>query len=264
MKKRFQNQVAIVTGSARGIGLAIATALAREGARVTISDVLLPELEQAAAALRAKGAEVLALGVDVTRDEDCLRLVDATLAAREGRLDILINNAGLSIVAPFEECTAASCRKLLDVNLMGSIQMSLAALPALKRARGHLVFVASVSGIRAIPTGAVYSASKAALRSLAESLRLELKPHGVHVGVISPGFTPTESSKTVLRGDGTLRPIDRPAHDTPENVARETLTLLSGRQRERVLTPLGKATLVLQRLSPTLVDLALSRMHLKN
>lgn len=264
MPNRFQNQVALVTGSARGIGLAIATALGREGARITLSDVLLPELEQAAAALRAEGVPVLALGADVTREEDCRRLVDATLQAYDGRLDILVNNAGISIVAPFEECTAASCRKLLDVNLMGSIQMTLAALPALKAARGHLVFISSVSGIRAIPTGAVYSASKAALRSLAESLRLELRPHGVHVGVISPGFTPTESSKTVLRGDGSLRPIERPAHDTPENVARETLTLLTGRQRERVLTPLGKATFALQRLSPTLVDLALSRMHLKN
>ncbi|MDY0003305.1 MAG: SDR family NAD(P)-dependent oxidoreductase [Polyangia bacterium] len=264
MKPRFEGKVAIVTGSARGIGLAISTALAREGARVTLSDILAPELEQAAEGLRSTGAQVLTQATDVTSDEGCRRLVEATLDGSGGRLDILVNNAGISIVAPFEDCTPEACRRLLDVNLMGSIQMSLAALPALKVARGHLIFVSSVSGIRAIPSGALYSASKAALRSLAESLRLELRPSGVHVGVISPGFTPTESSKTVLRGDGSLRPIDRPAHDTPENVARETLTLIAGRQRERVLTPLGKATLILQRISPTLVDHALSRMRLKS
>lgn len=257
-------KAAIVTGSARGIGLAIATALAERGVAVALSDVLLPELEAAGAALRAAGRDVIAVPADVTREADCEALVSETLAHTGGRLDILVNNAGISIVAPFEECSAASCRRLLDVNLVGSIQMTLSALPALKAARGSLVFVASVSGIRAIPTGAVYSASKAALRSLAESLRLELRPAGVHVGVLSPGFTPTEASKTVLRGDGSTRPIDRPAHDTPENVARHAVALIEGRERERVLTPLGKATHALQRLSPTLVDAVLSRMHLKN
>jgi dehydrogenase/reductase SDR family protein 7B len=263
MSDYFDGKVALVTGSARGIGLAIAAALGARGARVVLSDILDDELTRVSRELEARGVEVLARQADVTDSGDCEGLVAAALE-RFGRLDLLVNNAGISIVASFEECRPETCRKLIDVNVMGSIYMTLAGLEALKRTRGHLVFIASVSGVRAIPSGAVYSASKAALRSLAESLRLELAPAGVHVGVVSPGFTPTEASKTVLRGDGSTRPIDRPAHDTPQGVARQTLRLVERRQREAVLTPLGKATTVLQRLSPSLVDLLLRGRTLKN
>jgi len=150
------------------------------------------------------------------------------------------------------------------VNVLGSINMTLAALAPLKESKGHLVFVSSVSGIRAIPTGSVYSASKAFLRSLAESLRLELKPHGVHVGVIVPGFTTSDPGKTVMGGAGDPQPIDRPPHDTPEGVARGIARLIEKRERERVLTRLGKATAVLQRLSPSLVDRILEGRELKH
>lgn len=263
MRDYFADKVALVTGSARGIGYAIAEQLGRRGASVVLSDVLDDTLEESAARLADEGVDVFAARTDVTNPGACQELVDRTLA-EAGRLDVLVNNAGISIVARFDECEPAACKKLMDVNVMGSIYMTHAALDALKGSRGHLVFVSSVSGIRAIPTGSIYSASKAALRSFAESLRLELKPHGIHVGVVSPGFTPTEASKTVLRGDGTPRPIDRPAHDTPKSVAKQTLALIEGRERERVLTPLGKATQVLQRLSPTLVDYVLSGRELKN
>ena len=263
MHDDFRGQVAIITGSARGIGYAIATELGLRGATVVLSDVLEPELEDARGRLAGQGVDVLAQKADITSQTDCDALVQATLD-HAGRLDILVNNAGISIVANFADCSPATCAKLLDVNVMGTIRMTHAALPALRASHGHLIFISSVSGIRAIPSGALYSASKAALRSLAESLRLELRGDGIHVGVVSPGFTPTESSKTVLRGDGTTRPIDRPAHDTPESVAAQTVALIRGRERERVLTPLGKATYALQRLSPRLVDVVLSRMKLKN
>jgi len=263
MSDYFKNKVCLITGSARGIGKAIALALGGRGAKVAISDVLDQTLDEARAELEAHGVEVLAQRADVTKADDCAALVQAALA-KFGRLDVVVNNAGISIVSNFEDCTPEACRKLIDVNVLGSIYLSLAALDALKQSRGHLLFISSVSGIRAIPGGAVYSASKAALRSLAESLRLELAPSGVHVGVISPGFTPTEASKTVMSGDGSARPIDRPAHDTPQGVAKETLRLIEKRQRERVLTPLGKLTSVMQRLSPELVDIVLRGRELKN
>lgn len=263
MSDYFQNKVAVITGSARGIGYAIAQELGRRGASVVLSDVLDDTLEEAAARLADEGVDVFAARTDVTDPEACKELVERTLA-EAGRLDVLVNNAGISIVANFEDCEPAACKKLMDVNVMGSIYMTHAGLDSLKASRGHVVFVSSVSGIRAIPTGSLYSASKAAMRSFAESIRLELRPHGIHVGVVSPGFTPTESSKTVMQGDGTPRPIDRPAHDTPESVALQTVALIEGRERERVLTPLGKATLVAQRLSPTLVDLVLQGRELKN
>ncbi|MFH2008521.1 MAG: SDR family oxidoreductase [bacterium] len=263
MRDYFTDKVALITGSARGIGFAIAEQLGRRGATVVISDILDDTLEEAARTLADLGIDVFAERADVTDPDACEALVAAT-RTHAGKLDVLVNNAGISIVANFEECRPEVARKLMDVNVMGSIYMTHAALPSLKESRGHLVFISSVSGIRAIPTGALYSASKAAMRSLAESLRLELKQYGIHVGVVSPGFTPTEASKTVLKGDGTTRPIDRPAHDTPQGVALQTVRLIERRERERVLTPLGKATNVLQRLSPTLVDRILEGRELKN
>lgn len=259
----FRDKVVLVTGAARGIGFATAERLGARGARVVITDVIEEPLRRAEGALRGREVPVLAVVSDVADPAQCGEAVSGALE-RFGRLDVLVNNAGISVVARFEECLPETARKLVDVNLMGAVYMTLAALEPLKRSRGHVVFVSSVSGIRAIPTGSLYSCSKAALRSLAESLRVELKPHGVHVGVITPGFTTTDASKTVLKGDGTLRPIDRPRHDTPEGVARGIARLVERRERERVLTPLGKATAVVQRLSPRLLDRVLLGRELKN
>ena len=259
----FAGKVVLITGSARGIGFATAELLAGLGARIVLSDVLNDELAGAEKSLSEKGGEVLSMRCDVSAPEQCVNLV---VAARDrfGALDILINNAGVSIVSEFAQCRPEACRKLIDVNLMGSIHMTLAALDHLKQAKGHIVFVSSVSGIRAIPTGSIYSASKAALRSLGESLRLELKPHGIHVGVIFPGFTTSDAAKSVMSGDGSARSIDRPPHDTPEGVARAIAKMIEKRERERVLTRLGKATALLQRLSPVLVDRILERRELQN
>lgn len=259
----LQGKVVLVTGSARGIGLATAKLCAERGARIVLSDVLDEELDQAARQLRSAGHQVLARRCDVRHADACSELVQASVDCF-GALDGVVNNAGISIVAPFAECRPEACRRLIEVNLLGSVYLSLAALDELERSRGHLVFIASVSGIRAIPTGALYSASKAAMQSLAESLRVELGPKGIHVGVVSPGFTTSEASKTVLRGDGTPRPIDRPPHDTPEGVAKHVVALMERRERERVLTPLGKLTAVLQRCSPSLLDRILARRELRS
>ena len=259
----FAGRTALITGSARGIGLATARHLGRLGAKVVLSDVLDQRLEEAGAALRQEGIAVLARRADVTDPADCEALVRAALAAF-GRLDILVNNAGVSIVAPFEETKPETAKKLVEVNVLGCVYMTLAALPALKQSRGQVVFISSTSAIRPIPTGALYGASKAFLRGLAAALRLELAPCGVHVGVILPGFTTTDAEKTVMRGDGSLRPIDRPPHDTPEGVARAIARLLLRREREVVLTPMGKAAFYLERLSPALMDWILAGREFKN
>jgi len=250
----FAGKVAVVTGGARGIGFAAARELGRRGARIVVSDLSEDALQEAAASLRASGTDVLTLRSDVTKPEDCTALVESALD-RFGRIDILVNNAGVSVVDAFENCTPETARKLYEVNLLGQVFMTLAALPAIKASKGYIVFMASVSGIRAMPTGSLYASSKAALRSLAEAIRLELKPHGVHVGVLSPGFTVADPRKTVMKGNGSPRPIHRPPHDTPEGVARALAKLIERRKREMVLTPLGKLVHLLQRLSPSLLDL---------
>jgi NAD(P)-dependent dehydrogenase (short-subunit alcohol dehydrogenase family) len=259
----FDGKVVCITGGARGIGFAVARLLGSRGARIAVSDVEEQILEEAGSSLGSEGIEVLVEKADVTSYEDCRRLTEKTLS-RFGKLDILVNNAGVSVVSNFEECTAEVIERLYRINLIGQVLMTRAGLDALKESRGQILFMSSVSGIRAIPTGSLYSSSKAALRSFAESIRLELKPYGIHVGVIFPGFTTTDPRKTVMKGDGSPRPIDRPPHDTPEGVAKGVARMLENKERERVLTLMGKLTLLLQRLSPPLLDKYLQNRELKN
>lgn len=259
----FHGKSALVTGAARGIGLATAAALGRRGAGVTITDVDETRLAQAAQRLSDQGVAVLAVRADVCSFDDCRAAAEKTLE-RRGRLDVLVNNAGVSMVSRFDQCVPGPCQRLIEVNLIGAVNMTLAAMEEIKKARGHIVFVSSVSGIRAIPEGSLYSASKAALRSLADALRLELSSAGVHVGCICPGFTSTDPEKTVMRGDGSPRPIHRPPHDTPEGVAAAIVKLIERRRREMVLTPMGKLTAALQRLSPALLERLLLGRTLQN
>jgi len=259
----FTEKVVLITGAARGIGFAAAREIGNRGAGIMLSDIREDALAEARNSLDKEGVDVFSMKADVTDPEQCRSLVGKTIE-RFGKLDILINNAGISIVDYFENCSPEVCRKLVDVNIMGCVYMTLAALGELKKTGGQVVFVSSVSGIRAIPTGGMYSASKAALRSLAESIRPELAPYGIHVGVICPGFTTTDPRKTVMKGSGEPRPINRPPHDTPEGVARGIAKLLEKRKREMVLTPLGKATHILQRISPALLDRILEKRELKN
>lgn len=259
----FNSKVILVTGSARGIGLATAKLLGGRGAKVILSDIDAETLDNAREELEGEGIEVLARKADVTAVAECEKLVEDGVE-KFGALDVLVNNAGVSIVSNFDEVRPEIAKKLVDINVMGCIYMTMAALDALKASKGHIIFLSSVSGIRAIPTGSLYSSSKAFVRSMAESIRLELAPHGVHVGVISPGFTTTDPKKTVMKGDGSARPIDRPPHDTPEGVAKGIAKLIEKRKREMVLTPLGKATARVQRLSPGLMDMILAGRELKN
>lgn len=259
----FDHKTVLITGGARGIGFATASLLGVQGANIVITDILEDRLHEAVERLSSQGIKAISVVSDVSSFSNCESAVKKTVDTF-GSLDILVNNAGISIVANLEECKAEVCRKLIEVNLIGAINMTIASLEHIKKAKGHIIFVSSVSGIRSIPTGSIYGASKSALRSFAEAIRLELKPYGVHVGVISPGFTTTDPSKTVMKGDGTPRPINRPPHDTPEGVARGIARLIEKRKREIVLTPLGKLTYLLQRLSPSLLDYLLKGHEIQN
>ena len=259
----FQSISALVTGGARGIGFATAAAFGRRGATVTITDVDEPRLAEAAGLLAGQGVTALAVRADVRSSDDCRAAVAQTLE-RFGRLDILVNNAGISMVSRFDQCAPEPCQRLIEVNVIGSINMTLAAVDEIKKNRGSIVFVSSVSGIRAIPEGSIYSASKAAMRSLADALRIELASAGVHVGTICPGFTSSDPAKTVMTGDGAPRPINRPPHDTPEGVAAAIVKLIERRRREMVLTPMGRLTAILARLSPALLERLLLGRTLQN
>jgi dihydroflavonol-4-reductase len=249
----LDGSVALVSGASRGVGLATARALAARGARVVLTARGTGRLDRSVEELRAGGADVVGVSGDVGVWDDAQRMVAAAIDTW-GRLDIVVNNAGVSMRGRFEDLSEAVCTETIQTNLLGSVYVTRAAVRHLVDAGGHVLFVSSIAGIMGLPGASNYCASKAALRGLAESLRLELGPRGVHVGVAYIGYTEHDPEKRLLGANGELLAPDRPAHQTQDAVAAELVAMLDRRRRQVVLTPVGKLGAAAHRLSPLLVE----------
>jgi NAD(P)-dependent dehydrogenase (short-subunit alcohol dehydrogenase family) len=176
--ERFSGRVALVSGSGSGIGRAVAERLTADGATVVGCDIAVGETERGD------------VECDVTSMDACHAAVMDTLD-RHGRLDVLCNVAGIGISHPIGSFPVADWRRIFDVNLHGTFQLSQAALPALLEAKGCIVNLASVSALRGSPYNAAYSASKAAQISLTKSMAVELAAHGVRVNAVAPSAVDT-------------------------------------------------------------------------
>lgn len=184
--------VAIVTGASAGIGEATARTLAGAGMRVALCARRRDRLERLADEIGAAGRQAAACPVDVT-DAPALRAVVEEIAARWGRIDVLVNNAGRGLAAAFEDTGADELRALLELNLVAVLTGTHAVLPQMRRqGRGHIINVSSVVGRRAIPGRAAYAATKFALGGLSEALRMELRGTGIAVSLVYPIYTRTE------------------------------------------------------------------------
>ena len=251
-------KVALVTGASRGVGLGLARQLVMRGAAVVMTARGARRLEASHAALVRLGGAVEAVVGDVADWADAERMVAAAID-RFGRLDIVINNAGVSMRGQFVDLDPGVCRQTIDTNLLGAVYVTRAAIPHVVAASGHVVFVSSIAGLLGLPGASTYCASKGALTGLAESLRLELGPRGVHVGVAHLGFTEHDPEKTVLAADGTGVAPDRPAHHTQAQAARRILAQIVRREPTVVMTPVGHLARLTQRLSPSGVQWAIAR-----
>lgn len=189
MDLELGGRVAIVTGASRGIGFGIAEALAREGCRLAICARGEDDLREAARTLEAEhGAEVLTLPLDVTDPGAGERLADET-AARFGRVDALVNNAGGGLRKPFVQATEEDWARMLELNFRSAVRSSRAAVPHMRRAGGGaIVFIASIWGREAGPPGlSLYTTTKSAVVSLAKGMAAELAPEGIRVLSVAPG-----------------------------------------------------------------------------
>jgi len=183
---RLSNQVALVTGGSRGLGLAIGHALATEGAAVACVARAGAELDRAVEQLRRTGSQALAAAADVTRADEVEHAVRATIE-QWGRLDIVVLNAGTWKGAPVHETTEEVWDQLLDLNLKGAFLTLRSALPWLiDRRRGTVVGIASLGAWVGQPNASAYAAAKWGLRGLLESVALEVKPHGIRVSIVAP------------------------------------------------------------------------------
>ena len=204
----LDGQIAIVTGSGRGIGRAIAGALARAGAHVVLSSRTLSEIQKAAEQIRASGGMATAIQADVSDPAQVERLVSESLKIA-GKVDLLVNNAGIGFFKPVSAMDLSEFDAMWKVNVRGVFLMSKAVLPSMTKShRGAIVNIASLAGKNTFKGGAGYGATKWALRGFAGSLMLEVREHNIRVVTIFPGSVDTSFSSSGKRGPQITQPED--------------------------------------------------------
>jgi NAD(P)-dependent dehydrogenase (short-subunit alcohol dehydrogenase family) len=242
----FRDKAVLITGASSGIGKATALRLAKEGAHLALVSRSPDALDQVAQETRALGAQVVVLPTNVAEADQCGRAVDATVAAF-GRLDVLLCSAGLSLRAYFEKTRLEVLERVMRVNFFGTLYMTHFALPHVKKTRGSLVAISSLTGKRGIPSYALYGASKFAIQGLYEALRVELLRDGVHVGIVSPAFVDTPLRVNVLGPDGQPwpEPPPPPFRIWPVEKCVDQIMKLLRRRRNEAMIPWFAGPLIL-------------------
>jgi NADP-dependent 3-hydroxy acid dehydrogenase YdfG len=201
MSNNIQGKVVVITGASSGLGEATARHLSAQGASVVLGARRVERLQSLADELTASGGKAFAVATDVTHCDQVKRLVDAAVQ-KYGRIDVMINNAGLMPHSPLERLKIDDWNRTIDVNIKGVLYGIAAALPYMKQQKaGHIINVSSVAGHKVTPNGAVYCATKHAVRALSEGLRVEVKPYNIRTTIISPGAVATELPNSITEAD---------------------------------------------------------------
>ncbi|EHK72026.1 short-chain dehydrogenase/reductase sdr precursor [Pseudomonas psychrotolerans L19] len=201
MSDTIQDKVVVITGASSGLGEATARMLAQHGAHLVLGARRLERLEALASDLRATGAQVEVKATDVTQAEQVQALVDLALE-RHGRVDVMLNNAGLMPHSPLDRRRLEDWDQMIDVNIKGVLYGIAAVLPTMQTQKsGHIINVASVAGHKVRAGSTVYSATKHAVRIISEGLRQEVKPYGLRTTILSPGAVATELPNTITEAD---------------------------------------------------------------
>jgi short-subunit dehydrogenase len=260
----YNNKVVIVTGGSDGIGKALIGLLIEAGAKVATCGRQYDKLY----ALQLEYSQFMlhTMACDISKEDECKRFIQSTVETF-GHIDILINNAGISMRSLFDDVNTDVIRKLMDVNFMGVVYCTKAALPYIIERKGTIVGVSSTAGYRGLPGRSGYSASKFALQGWLESLRTELSEKGVHVMWVSPGFTASNIRNTALTSEGKVQgesPLDESKLMSAETCAKYILTAIEKKKRVLVLTFTGKLTVFLNKFFPALTDKLIHRHYFKN
>jgi short-subunit dehydrogenase len=251
----MQKKVVIITGASSGIGKALAERYAAEGWSLVLAARRVERLLE----LKSKLGEtdILTVKTDVTSETDCKNLVDQAIE-KFGQIDVLINNAGISMRALLNNTDLDVIRKVMDVNFWGTVYCTKFALPHLLKTKGSLVGVISVGGYIGLPGRTGYSASKFAVRGFLETIRVENLKTGLHVLVVAPGFTSSEIRKVALNGNGQQQgetPRNENNMMSAEECAAHIFKAVQKRKRELVLTfAEGKLTVFLSKFFPRFID----------
>lgn len=248
--------VIVITGSSRGIGKEVAKQLLKLGYSVTINGRNAVRLETTRVELLEISPDILATVCDVSDPQGALFLIKETLS-KFGRIDGVINNVGISSRGNLADLDPGVIKRVFESNVFAAIYTTQAAIPYLRTTKGSLVFVSSLAGIHGLPGLSPYSASKSALRSFVESIRIEEFNSGIHAGIVLVGKAAIASDKEVLTSEGTSRLLQfregKGIQSIPD-VAKGIIKTMQKRKYLVTMTPLGKMQYFLQLIAPRWVE----------
>jgi short-subunit dehydrogenase len=253
----LKNKVVVITGASSGIGYALAVECAKRGATLSLAARNLEQLQQLKTELESKyESKVICIKTDVSVKTDCEHLIQLTIQSFN-KLDILINNAGISMRALFNDCDLQVLENVMNINFWGTVYCTKYALPYILKQEGSIVGVSSIAGYKGLPGRTGYSASKFAMQGFLESLRIENLKNNLHVLIACPGFTASNIRKTALGKDGNAQgesPRSEQNMMSAEDVAVHILNAIEKRKRTIILTTQGKLTVLLNKFFPAWMD----------
>ena len=252
----MKNKVVIITGGSSGIGKALAQKFGSEGSRILITGRNKEELTKTVDALKSKGITIHGLQSDVSVEDDNRKMAEEAIKVY-GTIDILINNAGISMRALFSELDLDVVKKVMDINFYGVLYATKYCLPEITKNKGSVIGISSIAGFRGLPGRTGYSASKFALNGFLEVLRTELLKTGVHVLTACPGFTSSNIRKRSLTKDGSQQgesPRQEEKMMSAEECAHHIYQATIKRKRTLVLTTQGKLAVFLNKWLPSIAD----------
>jgi short-subunit dehydrogenase len=263
MADHFLNKVVVVTGGTDGIGKALVYELLARGAKVATCSRNHDKLY----ALQSEypSYPLHTVVADVSNENDCRHFIESTIKVFGG-IDVLINNAGISMRALFKDASLDVIRRVMEINFFGAVYCSKYALNSLIERQGTIVGVSSIAGYRGLPGRSGYSASKFALQGWLESIKTELSGDDVHVMWVCPGFTSSNIRNAALTKSGEKQgesPMDEGAMMTAEECAEKILSAIKKRKRTTVMTFTGKRTVFMQKFFPGWADKLIRKFYFK-
>jgi len=254
---KLNDKTVIITGASSGIGKSLAIEFAKRGANLVLAARQYVTLCEIAQNIEQQyNIKAIAVQCDVSIDEDCGHLIKQTLTTF-GKIDVLVNNAGISMRALFNDADVDVLKKVMDVNFWGTVYCTKYALPEILKTKGSVVGVSSIAGYKGLPGRTGYSASKFAMNGFLDALRVENLKTGIHVLAACPGFTASNIRNTALDKNGTQQGESTLEEDkmmTADEVAQIIVKGVEDRARTLIMTGQGKLTVFLNKFLPGFLD----------
>ena len=252
----FENKIILITGASSGIGEALSVELYKQGASVAMAARNLDKMQAITRENNFDEKRFLLVETDVTKPQDCQRFIEKSIEKFQ-KIDVLINNAGVSMRANFLDCSFETLHQLMNVNFWGATYCTKFALPYIIKTKGNVVGVSSIAAVNGLPGRTGYSSSKFALHGLFEALRIENLTNKVNFLLVSPGWTSTNIRNNALIGNGSRQgssPRNEKKMSTPQEIAKLIAKGILKRKKFIVQSSTGISMFWLKKFVPRLVD----------